>query len=326
MVHDSILHLYIGTCDGIQIGKLSNGSFNEIGSNIQGNAVRDIAVHPENPLDVFIGCGLRGWGLYHTEDGGKSVDSIGFMDQWVWGVSRHPLNPEKIFVGTEPPMIYVSSDNGITFEPFEKISSLPSKERWMFFHDPFHEGHIHGITIHPEEPERVFAGVEHGALIYSHDNGKSWHEALIGSDVHRLAIHPEDADHIFTATGAGLYQSLNAGKDWEIIPDLQGKYLHSIEFDFNDSSTMYAYSDGNTPIFKSQSNGQSWTALNSELPPAQPADNLRVDPSSPQTIVYAGDIDNQSSQLFISTNGGENWEKVGDPFPKIWRLEVASFD
>jgi len=78
-----------------------------------------------------------------------------------------PDDPSIVLVGTEPPMIYISSDGGRTFRAFDSIERFPSRRSWSFFHEPSYAGHILGIAIHPLEPEWIFAGVEDEALIYT---------------------------------------------------------------------------------------------------------------------------------------------------------------
>lgn len=318
---DSCL-LYLGTKDGLRLARLMDDGLTVLGRVAEGNVVRDIAAHPADPADVFVGCGLRGWGLYHTADGGETVDELGFEDQWVWGVTRHPADPETVYVGTEPPMLYRSTDGGRTFDSFDAIDDLPSRGRWTFFHEPFRAGHVHGIAIHPDRPARIFAGVEHGALIYTHDAGETWHEALVGSDLHRIALDPNDPAHVLAATGGGLSRSTDAGETWEQVPDLRGLYLHSVVFDSSTRLYVYADRDGN-PLYRSDDGGSSWTAIGDGLPAAQPADTLCVHPVDSETLIYAGDTDAEGSHVFVSTDTGESWTRIEGQLPKVWRLEVA---
>lgn len=316
--------LYLGTRDGLCVARLTDGNLEILNRGIEGQAVRDIAVHPADPADAFIGCGLRGWGLHHTVDAGATVEQLGFDDRWVWGVTRHPSDPETVFVGTEPPMLYRSTDAGSTFESFDQLDELPSRSEWTFFHEPFHAGHVHGIALHPDGPDRIFAGVEHGALIYTRDGGETWHDTLLGSDVHRIAVDPTDPDHVLAATGSGLYQSTDAGGEWEQTRDLRGLYLHTILIDPDSPTRRYVYAardDG--PILRSTDGGDTWSAIGEGLPAARPADNLRRHPTDPETLVYAGDTADQTSHLFVSPDAGATWNRVDEPLPKVWRVAAA---
>lgn len=321
--------LYLGTEDGLYVARLDSGEVEVLNQVAEGNAVRDISVDEDDPTDVFVGCGLRGWGLHYADDVTAETEQVGFEDRWVWGVTRHPHDSETVFVGTEPPALYVSRDGGATFASFDGIESLASRPDWTFFHEPFYDGHIHGIAIHPEQPERIVAGVEHGALVYTEDAGETWQEALVGADVHRVATNPTDADHVLVATGSGLYQSFDGATTWERTPDLDGYYLHTVHFAGDDSESIYVYADRDgDPLYRSADGGELWQAVGDGfgLPAARPADVLRSHPQDRERLIYVGDTGEGTSEIFLSTNAGGTWSRLGVSFPKVWRLEVASAD
>jgi hypothetical protein len=318
--------LYVGTEDGIRSFALdSDCSLRQVGDGLHGNAVRAIAVHPDNPTMAYIACGLRGWGLYLTSDAGKTFASLGFTDRWVWDVALQPGDPQVIWIGTEPPMLYVSRDGGITFQAHETLEGLPNRNSWRFFHPPFYAGHIHGIAIHPDQPMRIFAGVEQGGLIYSHDGGQTWKEALQGKDLHRIGINHADPNHILAGAGEGLFVSRDAGLTWNPVDPLQGKYIHSVLCDPDHSHRWYVYADdADGPLYRSDDGGETWHQIGKGLPCAQPADNLVRHPKDPNVLIYAGDTGNRQSALFLSADAGEKWERILDGLPKVWRLRAAS--
>lgn len=316
--------LYVGTGDGMFVFRVSERKLELIGRGIEGNAVRGIAVHPQNPQVAYVACGLRGWGLYKTEDAGHSWKLVGFKDRWVWDVVLHPNDPNTLLVGTEPPMLFVSRDGGRTFQAFEGIEKLPSRKAWKFFYAPFYGGHIHGIALHPKRPERIFAGVEHGALVYSYDNGQTWHEALVGHDLHRVAIDPLDPDRVFAGTGEGLFVSADAGRTWEPIPALKDQYIHAICFDAKHPQRVYIYGAvAGAPLYKSEDGGRSWRPIALGLPEDGPADSVSLHPEQPEVLFYGGEVRERRGQLFISRDGGESWQPLGDELPKVWRVRVA---
>lgn len=140
-----------------------------------------IAVDPDDPADAYVGCGLRGTGLYRTTDGGASADAVGFDDRWVWGLARRPDDPGRI----------------------------------------------------------------------------------------------------------------------------------------------YAYAAEDDPLYASDDGGRSWSAVGEDLPPARPADTLRLHPADPETVLYVGETERGTSHAFVSADAGETSERVGRPLPKVWRLAVA---
>lgn len=316
--------LYVGTSDGILVLEFQDEALEPVGRGLQGNAVRGIAIHPHDPEIAYVACGLRGWGLHRTRDAGRNFEMLGFQDRWVWDVAFHPGDPATLFVGTEPPMLHVTRDEGGTFQAFDGIEELPSRSRWMFFHEPFRAGHVHGIAVHLQQPDRIYAGVEHGAFIYSHDAGRTWHEALVGFDLHRVAVDPVNADRVFAGAGEGLYVSADAGRTWNSIPALEGKYVHAIAFDPRSSQTIYVYvaAEG-APLHKSIDGGENWRQIGAGLPAARPADTICLHPQDPGVVFYGGDIGEKISRIFVSQDAGETWQPLPGEFPKIWRMRAA---
>lgn len=322
MVHPCLL--YVGTGDGMFVFRASEKELELIGRGIEGNAVRGIAVHPKDSKIAYVACGLRGWGLYKTEDAGQSWQLLGFKDRWVWDVVVSPNDPRTLFVGTEPPMLYASHDEGQSFQSFEGIEKLPSRKSWKFFHEPFYAGHIHGIALHPKRPERIFAGVEHGALIYSDDDGKTWHEALVGHDLHRIAIDPQNPKRVFAGTGEGLFISDDAGQTWEAEPTLKDKYVHGISFNPHDAQRVYIYvAEAGSPLYRSADGGRSFVPIGAGLPEDGPADSVSIHPVTPEVLFYGGEVGEHRGQLFVSTDAGQSWQPLGDELPKIWRVRTG---
>lgn len=318
--------LYIGTEDGVLVYGLDSGySMRLIGRGLQGNAVRAISVHPENSNIALIGCGLRGWGLHMTDDYGSSFHSIGFEDKWVWDVVYHPSDRNIIWVGTKPPMIYKSVDNGLTFMALNGVEHVPSRKMWKFFHPPFYSGHIHGITFNPVNPDQVFAGVEQGALLFSKDKGESWNDTLAGYDLHRIAFDLSNPEIILAGAGEGLLLSRNGGVTWDMIPDMKNKYVHGISFDPFHVGRIYVYADEeHSPLYRSDNSATTWRPLGTGLHAAKPSDNVSLHPTVADVLFYAGDVSNHESIVYSSIDAGESWLPISDRLPKIWRMKVVS--
>ena len=315
--------LYAGTEDGLVTLHLEGDDIHMRAHGLNGNAVRGIAVHPDDPATVYVACGLRGWGLHRTTDAGATFEKLGFADRWVWDVVFDPNDAGTLWVGTEPPMLYVTRDEGATFQDFPAIDELPSRPGWKFFHPPFHAGHIHGIALHPERPERLFAGVEHGSLVYTHDGGETWQETLLGHDLHRVAIDPADPGRVLAGDGSGLLISPDAGRTWDAVSDLHGKYVHAILFDPRSSERVYLYANsGASPLYRSDDSARSWRPIGAGLPTAAPADNICLHPTQPDTLFYAGDSASGGA-LFTSLDAGSTWHRMGVELPKVWRMRSA---
>ncbi len=317
--------LYVGTRDGVFVHAYDpDGSLTLVGRGLAGNAVRAIAVHPHDPQLAYVGCGLRGWGLHRTHDAGRSFEPVAFADRWVWDVTFQPDDPETLWVGTEPPMLHITHDGGRSFAALTTLDRLPSRPQWHFFHPPFEAGHIHGIAIDPTRPERLFAAVEVGALVYTHDGGRTWWEALAGHDLHRLAIDPTQPDRVLAGALEGLFVSPDGGSRWEAVPALRGKYVHSVLFDARLPGRVYLYVfEEGAPLYRSDDGGNTWQQVGRGLPSAKSADPLSLHPDDPRTLFSAADEPGGGSRLLASTDAGEHWHPVSEALPKIWRVRAA---
>lgn len=313
--------LLAGTADGVRGVRIApDGTACITSGGLTGQAIRGIAVDPTESDRYYVAAGLRGNGLYVTGDAGRTFESLGFQDRWVWDVVVDPADPARLLIGTEPPMLFESGDAGRTWRDFPGIEQVESRPRWTFFHPPFHAGHLHGIALTPERPGRILVGVEHGGLLRSVDNGETWADTMPGADLHRIEIDPTDPDRILAGAGNGLFISDDGGVRWTPVGDLRGRYVHGIVFDRKNPARLFVYIDsGHCPLFRSDDGGSTWEPVGIGLPRSAPADPVRIHPVNPDLVVYAGDT-GDGSELFISEDGGEHWTSTGLELPKVWRL------
>lgn len=320
---DLACQLYVGTDDGVRVLHVSEGEATVVRKDITGNVVRDIAVAPGDSETVYVGCGLRGWGLYRTTDSGKHFEEIGFADKWVWGVTHGPNG--TLYIGTEPPMLYRQTANG--FAPFENLSDVPNREEWYFFYEPFEAGHIHGLTIHPDRPDRFYAGIEVGGVIYSHDGGETWQETLRGADVHRLAVAPSNPDRILAATGGGLFVSDDAGRSWTSVDVFGDRYVKGVQFAPDAPETVYT-SGADTPgadqarIMRSEDSGRSWSEITTfRADGVAGLVGLRV--YHDRVLFHSEYVDDEHDRICVSMDGGETWTAFDPELPRVRTLTAA---
>jgi hypothetical protein len=316
---------YVGCEDGLHSIQVSSDGIRAIGSCVGGNVVRDLAIDASHPETVYVACGYRGWGLHRSFDGGRSAQPIAFLDRWVWGVALHPLDPHTLFVGTEPPAVHISHDDGESFVACSDIDRLASRSEWTFFYDPFHSGHVHGFALHRDRPHRVLAGVEVGAFVASDDDGKTWREALVGHDVHRVVVDPDHPDRLLAATGEGMFASHDQGNTWEIVAELRDAYMHQIAFDPSRWERAFACVDaeGFAPLWRSEDAGHTWSPLDVSLPQPGAGVPLTFHPQTSGVLFFGGNIDDDRGALFVSEDAGENWRQLEGYLPKIWRVEMV---
>lgn len=182
-------------------------------------------------------------GLYRSMDDGRTWEGLGVPQEEVYSVVASP-DSERLYAGTHPAHLYVSTDRGETWRELEGFQELPSRDDW---HTPRHrnEAHVRSLGVHPEAPDRVIAGVEVGGIHVSDDQGETWTERRDGvhDDVHH--VHVYGADEYIVSCGDGLYRTRDAGQSWtRLDTDLAHRYFREA-FTFN--GRLYAAAARSSP-------------------------------------------------------------------------------
>lgn len=143
----------------------------------------------------------------------------------------------------------------------------------------------------------------HDVFLESTDGGASWQPVpnnLPGLDLHAFAVDPADPDHAWTfAVGFGLFETTNAGRQWELRqPDNWG-YLTA----YRDGDRTALVAVGPEGLVRSLDAGGSWEPL--AYPGAPLAGGIAA--ATDGTALYAA----TSAGLRRSTDQGQTWSETG---------------
>lgn len=203
-------------------------------------------------------------------------------------------------------------------------------------------GRITAIAVDPRDQRRIYAGSASGGLWRSENGGTTWqclfnNEAV--SSIGAIALHPHNPDHLYVGTGegnprnsatagAGLYRSIDGGKNWECLGLEETRYIHRILIHPRDPSVLYVAAPGNmwadSPhrgVYKSQDGGETWEQI-LYLDQRTGAAEMVMDPQNPEKLLvnmwshrrepWFFQSGGKTGGLYISFDGGKQWQKRGE--------------
>jgi photosystem II stability/assembly factor-like uncharacterized protein len=252
----------------------------------------------EKPFHALYACtGTRGLTVSYHPDHQWSIQHSVFRGLTITAISPSTTDGQPMIVGawdpsTEQALLYYSFNNGLAW--FPKI--FPSKINAIqgFSSDPsfFWIGTNHGLyfwdadTMNYEpttftnsisliQPDRLhenhlFIGTWQG-LYETKDRGETFQDCSC-NDLYNLGriddfvIHSLEKHTLLVVSGGRLYQSLNEGEDWELIPSPVEYFITAI---YNDSIERNIYYAGtrNHGIIYTTRNDIQWKNASSFVKP-----------------------------------------------------------
>jgi ligand-binding sensor domain-containing protein len=178
-------------------------------------------------------CGTRRGGVFRSDDAGASWRAVGLEGKDITSIAASPSQRDLVWVGTEPSEVWRTDDGGDTWRQTHALETLSSSSEWSFPPKP-DTHHVRWIACHPRDPDRLWVAIEAGALVSTHDGGRSWYDRVPGGpwDTHELAIHPDAPTSLRVAAGDGYFESDDGGETWTSPEDgLDVGYLRSVTID-----------------------------------------------------------------------------------------------
>ena len=298
--------------------------------------VRALLIKSDDPSVVYAGTQD---GVYRSADRGGSWERLAdpAQDREVWSMAGHPKDADTIFVGYEPCAIARSRDGGDTWEEMDTSKVIfPHITTYM----PPLAKRVIGIAIDPVDPSNMYAAIEVGGLLSSHDGGETWKQVMDGPylrnntlDLHAAQVSAADHDTVQIATQIAMFRGKQHGNRWEHVQVddmfVGGSYCRDLAIAPDDPSTIYLASGaggGAAPpdtvqagaLFRSRDVGETWERLNlGDVPPGRMM-QVAIDPAAPSRISCAA----YSGEIYSSIDAGQTWKKTMLPVESTRSLHV----
>lgn len=254
--------------------------------------------------------------------------------------------PGRVYLGTEPGGLFVSNDDGASFELVRGLWDHPSRLVAWSGGGRDNPG-IHSIVVDPRDSRHVLVAISSAGVFETRDGGATWHprnlgttvdysptpDVEVGQDVHCLVACPAAPDRLWQQNHFGIWRSDDGAANWIKVSQPEGpaRFGFPIAVDECDPRTAWvvpAKSDQDRAAFgerltvcRTTDAGATWTALRAGFPDEPTFD-----------IVYRHALDLAGSRLALgSTTGnvywsddrGDSWRALSHHLPPVYSVRFA---
>lgn len=199
-------HIVASACSGIYESFNAGEKWGKIqGIPSQSRRTRDIMQHPTIAGTIFA---ATTEGFWMSSNGGKAWSLTTRRDLEINSIAVHPLEPNRVFIGTNNYGVMVSIDGGRSFVPTN---------------DNFSSRFAYSLIADNKTADRLYATTQNtatggGFFFISSDRGRTWLPAK-NLDFNRIVPFATlqdktDPNLMYLGTNAGIYRSLDRGVNW----------------------------------------------------------------------------------------------------------------
>ncbi|WP_425597885.1 WD40/YVTN/BNR-like repeat-containing protein [Ulvibacterium marinum] len=334
---------YFGATGG-GVWKTVNGgrTWENISDGYFGGSIGAVEVAQSDPNVIYVGGGEKtlrgnvssGYGVWKTEDAGKTWKSVGLeKSRHIPRIRIHPKNPDIVYAAVLGNIYKPTRDRGI-------YKSTDGGETWiktLFVNDQ--SGAV-DLTLDPNNPRILYAstwrakrtphslssGGDGSALWKSTDSGETWSEisknkgfpkdtlGIIG-----VTVSPKNSERVWAIVEqkekGGLYRSDDAGTTWQQVNDerklrQRAWYYTRVYADTEDEDVVYVL---NVRYHKSTDGGKTFNTFNA---PHGDHHDLWIAPENSKRMIIGDDGGAQ-----VSYDGGDTWSTYyNQPTAQFYRV------
>lgn len=265
----------------------------------------------------------------------------------VWHLEPSLSDPNTVYAGVEDAALFRTTDGGASWHELAGLRGHGTGPQWS----PGAGGMgLHTILLDPANPGRMHIAISAAGVFRTDDDGKTWKpmnqgllsqyipdpKAEVGHCVHRIAMHPSRPDVLFMQKHWDVMRTDNGGELWhEISGNLPTDFGFVIDVHAHEPNTIYVVPiksdsehfplDGQLRVYRSRSGGNEWEALTNGLPQKDCYVNILRDAMAVDSLdscgIYFGTT---GGQVYVSPDGGDNWNAIVHDLPAVLSVEVQT--
>jgi photosystem II stability/assembly factor-like uncharacterized protein len=333
----------VATANGVAFIARSGNSWSESRRALEGNHISALVIEPSRGT-IF--AGTHGDGIYASADGGRTWDrrDAGVVSPNIYSLAAaqagggQPNSPtggpaggeQRIYAGTEPAHLHVSTDLGQSWTELPAVRSVGSVPQWTFPGAP-HEAHVKHITFDPRSADTIYTSIEVGGALKSIDGGRTFRD-LHGmyEDVHRMVVVPTEPSHIYISGGDGLWESKDSGETWARLTDSTARIAYPDALLVHPETPELMFmagaicspgewrktKDADSRIGRSRDGGRTWEYLEGGLP-AHIRGNMEAMTMNSYPggfALFAGTTD---GDVYCGEDEGARWTTIASGLPPV---------
>lgn len=345
-VRGNNLTFYMGTTGG-GVWRTEDGgqSWDNLSDDYFGGSIGAVAVSEWDPNVIYVGGGEKtlrgnvshGYGMWKSEDAGKTWRSIGLTDsRHIPRIRIHPKNPELVYAAVLGHLFGPSEERGI-------YRSNDGGETWERIHFVSNEAGAIDLNMDPGNPRILYAsfwnvdrnpyslnsGGPGSSLWKSTDGGNTWSELTHQDNglpkgalgISGITVSPVNSERVWViieAEKGGVYRSENGGEDWTRVNDdrnlrQRAWYYTRIYADTENEDIVYVLNVG---FWRSRDGGKTFERIST---PHGDHHDLWIDPDNAQRMIIGDDGGGQ-----VTYDAGENWSRYDDNQPTAQFYRVTT--
>jgi len=265
----------------------------------------------------------------------------------VWHLEPSLNDPNTIYAGVEDAAMFRTTDGGQSWHELAGLRGHGTGPQWT----PGAGGlGLHTILLDRKNTKRMFIAISSAGAFRTDDAGSTWKpinqglrseyipdpKAEIGHCVHRIALHPSKPDTLFMQKHWDVMRTDDAGESWhEISGNLPSDFGFVVDVHAHEPNTVYVIPiksdsehfppEGKLRVYRSKSGGNEWEPLTKGLPQKDCFVNILRDAMSVDSLdkcgIYFGTT---GGQVYVSPDGGDNWNAIVNNLPAVLSVEVQT--